>query len=81
MTGGLQEQVTDGQKLVWMGRCCSLQARRLLARLQVPYIYEDRMVNQDEFEEVLSQGACSALRKRITICLKLAMQARIEDTL
>ena len=41
MTGGLQEQVTDGEE--WFGIGLEPPAKALIGSQQVPYIYEDRL--------------------------------------
>ena len=41
MTGGLQEQVTDGTK--WFGWGIQPCSKTIIGSLQVPYIYEDRI--------------------------------------
>ena len=46
MTGGLQEQVTDGQD--WFGVGIQPSSKAIIGSPQVPWIYEDRM-NKDDF--------------------------------
>jgi starch synthase len=41
MTGGLQEQVTDGEK--WFGIGLEPDSKALIGSQQVPYIFEDRL--------------------------------------
>ena len=41
MTGGLQEQVTDGEN--WFGIGLEPSSKALIGSQQVPYIYEDRL--------------------------------------
>ena len=53
MTGGLQEQVTDGTD--WFGWGIQPSSKAVIGSLQVPYIYEDR-VNQGDFEKALSSA-------------------------
>ncbi len=53
MTGGLQEQVTDGSD--WFGWGIKPAARSIIGSLQVPYIYEDR-ITQDDFEKTLDKA-------------------------
>ena len=53
MTGGLQEQVTDGEN--WFGWGIQPSSKAVIGSLQVPYIYEDR-INQKEFTEVLKKA-------------------------
>ena len=53
MTGGLQEQVTDGEN--WFGFGLEPSSKAVIGSLQVPYIYEDR-VSQNDFSKALSQA-------------------------
>lgn len=53
MTGGLQEQVTDGQN--WFGWGIQPASKVLIGSLQVPYIYEDR-ISQDDFMKVMKKA-------------------------
>jgi len=46
MTGGLQNQVTDGEN--WFGVGLEPASKAIIGSQQVPYIYEDR-VNKDDF--------------------------------
>jgi len=45
MTGGLQEQVTDGEN--WFGYGIEPVSKAIIGSLQVPYIYEDRISKKD----------------------------------
>ena len=45
MTGGLQEQVTDGKN--WFGWGIQPSSKAVIGSLQVPYIYEDRIAQED----------------------------------
>jgi len=45
MTGGLQEQVTDGEN--WFGFGIEPASKAVIGSLQVPYIYEDRIAQKD----------------------------------
>tara|TARA_A100001391_G_scaffold202228_1_gene191261 strand:- start:38 stop:1321 length:1284 start_codon:yes stop_codon:yes gene_type:complete len=45
MTGGLQEQVTDGKN--WFGWGIQPASKAVIGSLQVPYIYEDRVSKED----------------------------------
>lgn len=45
MTGGLQEQVTDGEK--WFGIGIEPASRAIIGSQEVPYIYEDRVSGED----------------------------------
>tara|TARA_R100001129_G_scaffold181759_1_gene161427 strand:+ start:42 stop:1334 length:1293 start_codon:yes stop_codon:yes gene_type:complete len=53
MTGGLQEQVTDGEN--WFGWGIQPSSKTVIGSLQVPYIYEDR-ISQDDFKNVLKKA-------------------------
>ena len=46
MTGGLQNQVTDGEN--WFGIGIEPTSKAIIGSQQVPYIYEDR-INKDDF--------------------------------
>ena len=50
MTGGLQEQVTDGKK--WFGIGIKPASKAVIGSQQVPYIYEDR-VSEEDFVKAL----------------------------
>ena len=52
MTGGLQEQVTDGEN--WFGIGLKPASKALIGSQMVPYIYEDR-VNKEEFLAALTE--------------------------
>ena len=45
MTGGLQEQVTDGEK--WFGVGIEPNSKAVIGSQEVPYIYEDRIAKED----------------------------------
>jgi glycosyltransferase involved in cell wall biosynthesis len=45
MTGGLQEQVTDGEN--WFGIGIEPKSRAIVGSQQVPFIYEDRVLKED----------------------------------
>jgi glycosyltransferase involved in cell wall biosynthesis len=53
MTGGLQEQVTDGTD--WFGWGIQPASRSIIGSLQVPYIYEDR-ISQEDFHNTLKKA-------------------------
>jgi len=53
MTGGLQEQVTDGSK--WFGYGIEPSSQTVIGSLQVPYIYEDR-ISQEDFEKYMTKA-------------------------
>ena len=50
MTGGLQEQVTDGEN--WFGIGLEPASKSLIGSQEVPYIYEDRL-NKEDFLNAL----------------------------
>ena len=50
MTGGLQEQVTNGKD--WFGIGIEPSSKSVIGSAQVPYIYEDR-INKEEFIQAL----------------------------
>ena len=51
MTGGLQEQVTDGKE--WFGVGIEPSSKALIGSQQVPYIYEDRISEEDFIDALL----------------------------
>tara|TARA_Y100000034_G_scaffold86302_1_gene103506 strand:- start:3359 stop:4642 length:1284 start_codon:yes stop_codon:yes gene_type:complete len=53
MTGGLQEQVTNGKN--WFGWGIQPSSKSVIGSLQVPYIYEDR-ISQEDFTNVLKKA-------------------------
>jgi len=53
MTGGLQEQVTDGTQ--WFGWGIQPASKSVIGSLQVPYIYEDRM-SQSDFTNTMKKA-------------------------
>tara|TARA_R110000824_G_scaffold108890_1_gene256249 strand:- start:1788 stop:3035 length:1248 start_codon:yes stop_codon:yes gene_type:complete len=52
MTGGLQEQVTDGEE--WFGIGLEPASKSVIGSQEIPYIYEDR-VNEDDFVNALEK--------------------------
>ena len=52
MTGGLQEQVTDGEN--WFGIGIEPASKAIIGSQQVPYIYEDR-INKESFVSALQE--------------------------
>mgnify|MGYP003629777357 FL=1 len=52
MTGGLQEQVTDGKN--WFGRGLQPASKAVIGSQQVPFIYEDR-VSREDFLQALTE--------------------------
>ena len=53
MTGGLQEQVTNGKE--WFGWGIQPSSKTVIGSLQVPYIYEDR-ISQSDFNNVMTKA-------------------------
>jgi glycosyltransferase involved in cell wall biosynthesis len=53
MTGGLQEQVTDGKN--WFGIGIEPASKAVIGSLEVPYIYEDR-ISQQDFTKALTRA-------------------------
>ena len=53
MTGGLQEQVTNGEE--WFGWGIQPNSKSIIGSLQVPYIYEDR-IGQADFEKAMNKA-------------------------
>ena len=60
MTGGLQEQVTDGKN--WFGFGIEPASKTVIGSLQVPYIYEDR-ISQRDFEKNLTKAIKTPTKK------------------
>jgi len=52
MTGGLQEQVTDGEN--WFGIGLNPSSKAIIGSQDIPYIYEDR-INKEDFIEALTK--------------------------
>ena len=52
MTGGLQDQVTDGEN--WFGIGLEPASKAIIGSQNVPYIYEDRL-NKDDFINALEE--------------------------
>jgi len=52
MTGGLQEQVTDGEN--WFGFGINPSSRAIIGSQEIPWIYEDR-INDEEFVDTLEK--------------------------
>jgi len=51
MTGGLQDQVTDGEN--WFGVGLQPSSKAIIGSQEVPYIYEDRLSKEDFLEGLL----------------------------
>ena len=60
MTGGLQEQVTDGKN--YFGFAIQPSSKTVIGSLQVPYIYEDR-ISQRDFEKALTSALKNPTKK------------------
>jgi len=69
MTGGLQEQVTDGEN--WFGFGIEPASKAVIGSLQVPYIYEDR-ISQKDFSKTLKE----AMKTRSKVYKKMSLQGR-----
>jgi len=52
MTGGLQDQITDGEN--WFGIGLEPASKAIIGSQQVPFIYEDRL-NKEDFLEALNK--------------------------
>ena len=52
MTGGLQEQVTDGEN--WFGIGLEPASKSVIGSQEIPYIYEDR-ISEDDFVNALEK--------------------------
>ena len=65
MTGGLQEQVTDGKN--WFGFGIEPCSKTVIGSLQVPYIYEDR-ISQRDFEKNLTKAIKLPIKKYKQMC-------------
>ncbi len=61
LTGGLQDQVTDGEN--WFGEGLEPASKAIIGSQQVPYIYEDR-INKDDFIDALTRLYEMAPEKR-----------------
>jgi len=69
MTGGLQEQVTDGEN--WFGFGIEPASKAIIGSLEVPYIYEDR-ISQKDFNKALK----SAMNLTEKAYKKMSIQGR-----
>jgi len=69
MTGGLQEQVTNGKE--WFGWGIKPSSKAIIGSLEVPYIYEDR-ISQEDFEAALNK----ALKTNKQKYKKMSIQGR-----
>jgi len=69
MTGGLQEQVTNGED--WFGFGIDPASKTVIGSLEVPYIYEDR-ISQKDFSRTLKE----AMKLRPKTYKKMSLQGR-----
>jgi glycosyltransferase involved in cell wall biosynthesis len=69
MTGGLQEQVHDGEN--WFGIGIEPASRAVIGSLQVPYIYEDRVSKEDFHNALTTMFAMSKEQRK-----KLGLEGR-----
>jgi glycosyltransferase involved in cell wall biosynthesis len=60
MTGGLQEQITDGKN--FFGFPIEPCSKTVIGSLQVPYIYEDR-ISQRDFEKAMTKALKNPVKK------------------
>jgi glycosyltransferase involved in cell wall biosynthesis len=67
MTGGLQEQVTDGKN--WFGYGIEPASKSIIGSLEVPYIYEDR-VSKKDFHDALDRMYALSREERRELGLK-----------
>jgi glycosyltransferase involved in cell wall biosynthesis len=70
MTGGLQEQVTNGKN--WFGWGIQPASKSVIGSLQVPYIYEDR-ISQSDFTKTLEK-AIKLSKTKYDVMSKAGMQ-------
>ena len=73
MTGGLQDQVTDGEN--WYGIGIEPSSKAIIGSQQVPYIYEDRM-SKDDFLDALEKIYNMSTKERHELGLKGSEWAR-----
>jgi len=67
MTGGLQEQVTDGEN--WFGVGIEPTSKAVIGSQQVPYIYEDR-ISKEDFHAALDRIYAMSREERRELGLK-----------
>ena len=67
MTGGLQEQVTDGKE--WFGVGVEPVSKAVIGSQDIPYIYEDR-INKDDFLNALYKIYEMNKKQRLEIGMK-----------
>ena len=64
MTGGLQEQVTDGEQ--WFGVGIKPSSKAVIGSQEVPYIYEDRVSKEDVVNAMLKMFNMSKAEREQT---------------
>ena len=69
MTGGLQEQVTDGEK--WFGVGLEPSSKAVIGSQEIPYIYEDRLNEDDVVDGMYKIYSMSKAERR-----ELGLQGR-----
>jgi glycosyltransferase involved in cell wall biosynthesis len=67
MTGGLQEQVTDGES--WFGIGIEPASKAVIGSQEIPYIYEDRL-NKDDFVDALEKMYNMSRKERKELGIK-----------
>ena len=67
MTGGLQEQVTDGEE--WFGIGLEPSSKAIIGSQDIPYIFEDR-INKEDFVSALEKIYNMTKKERIELGLK-----------
>ena len=67
MTGGLQEQVTDGEE--WFGIGLEPSSKAVIGSQDIPYIYEDR-INKEDFLSALEKIYNMTKEERLELGMK-----------
>ena len=67
MTGGLQEQITNGTD--WFGFPVFPSSKAIIGSQEVPYIYEDR-INKDQFVSALTKMFVLTNEERLSLGLQ-----------
>ena len=67
MTGGLQEQVTDGEE--WFGIGIEPSSKAIIGSQDIPYIFEDR-INKEDFVSALEKIYNMTKKERLELGLK-----------
>ena len=73
MTGGMQDQVTDGEN--WFGIGIEPSSKAIIGSQQVPFIYEDRL-NKDDFLNALEKMYNMSAKERHELGQKAAEWSR-----